>query len=64
MDLVLGTVVKTTSSPCSRATVSRPLGCRYEKASTSTPTSLASPLAWLLPSTTRSWSLMMVRSLP
>lgn len=61
MDLVPGTVVKTMSSPCSPATVSHPPGCRCEKAFTSTPTFLAKPLVWLLRSTTRSWSLMMVR---
>lgn len=56
--------MRTTSSPCSRATVSHPPECRCEKASTSTPISLARPLAWLLLSTTRSWSLTMVRPLP
>ncbi|EDL29551.1 cytochrome c-1, isoform CRA_b [Mus musculus] len=60
----LGMVVRTTYFPCSLATVSPPLGCHCEKASISTLTFPARPLAWLLPSTQKSWSMMMAPQLP
>lgn len=58
--LVLGMVVRTMYFPCSLATASPPLGYHCEKASISTLTFPARPLAWLLPSTQTSWSMMMV----